>query len=245
MASRNPALSAKSFESLPITLVSEMTIGGTINKTLILLFLLLITSAWVWYLFYTTQDINTVISYVWAGAIGGFIVALVTIFKVSWAPFTAPIYTLLEGLTIGGMSVLMETAFPGIVIQAIGLTFGTLFCLLLAYKTGLIKATDGFILGVVAATGAVCLIYLVDIGLLFFFDISIPFIHDTGWFGISFSVVVVIIAALNLIIDFEIIRRGVESGAPKYMEWYGAFALMVTLVWLYMEILILLSKIRR
>lgn len=240
---RNPALSRNTFEKLPILLIKEMTIKGTVNKTLILLALVFISSAWCWHQFYSTNDIMTVIIYLWIGVIVGFFVGLITIFKKEWAPMTAPIYALLEGLAIGSISAFFETVFPNIVIQAVGLTFGTLFCLLLAYKSGLIKVTETFKLIIIAATGAICLIYFIDI-ILLFFGFSIPFIHETGLIGIGFSIFVVGIAALNLVLDFDLIREGVENGAPKYMEWYCAFALIVTLIWLYLEILELLAKIR-
>ena len=181
--------------------------------------------------------------WVLVGAIGGFIVAIVTTFKKEWAPVTAPIYAVLEGLFLGGISATFEARFPGIVVQAVALTFGTLFCLLMAYKSRLIQVTQKFLMGVFAATGAIALFYLVSI-VLSFFKIQIPFVYGSGIAGIIFSLVVVVIAALNLVLDFDFIENGAEHGAPKYMEWYGAFALMVTLVWLYLEILRLLSKVR-
>jgi uncharacterized YccA/Bax inhibitor family protein len=166
------------------------------------------------------------------------------VFKKEWSAVTAPIYALLQGFVVGGLSAFYEAQFPGIVIQAVGLTFGTLFCLLMAYKFGLIKATENFKLGIVAATGAIALLYLVNI-VMSMFGKPIGFIHDSGMLGIIFSVVVVVIAALNLVLDFDFIENGAENGAPKYMEWYGAFGLTVTLVWLYLEILRLLAKLRR
>ena len=169
--------------------------------------------------------------------------ALVTIFVKKASPYTAPLYALCEGLVLGGISAFYEVKFPGIVVQAVGLTFGTLFCLLAAYKSGLIRATENFKLGVVAATGGIALVYLASI-VLGFFDIRIPMIHESGIVGIGFSLFVVVIAALNLVLDFDFIETGVEQGAPKYMEWYGAFGLMVTLVWLYVEFLRLLAKLQ-
>ena len=243
MRTGNPALLGR-FKDNQISLIDEMTIGGTVNKTIILLILVLITSAWTWHLFYSTgKNIETVIPYILIGIIGGFVIALVVIFKQEWSPVLAPVYALLEGLAIGSISAIFEKEFPGIVIQAVALTFGTLFCLLFAYKTGLIKVTKTFTLGVVAAMGAILLIYLIDIGLLFF-GMKLPFIHDSSWAGIGFSLFVVTIAALSLVLDFELIRRGAENGAPKYMEWYSAFALIVTLLWLYLEMLELLAKAR-
>ena len=178
------------------------------------------------------------------GAIGGFILALVTIFKKQWSPITAPLYALVEGFFLGAISAVYNAQFQGIVLQAIMLTFGIMFALLFAYRSGLIKATENFKLGVTAATGGIALIYIATL-VLRLFGIQVPFIHDSGLIGIGFSLVVVVIASLNLVLDFDFIESGVEAGAPKYMEWYGAFGLMVTLVWLYLELLRLLSKLRR
>ncbi|MEO8353673.1 MAG: Bax inhibitor-1/YccA family protein, partial [Chthoniobacteraceae bacterium] len=155
----------------------------------------------------------------------------------------APAYALVEGVFLGGISAIYEAQFGGIVFQAVLMTFGTLFALLAAYQTGLIKATENFKLGIVAATGGIFMVYIASI-VLGFFGIQIPGIFGNGTVGILFSVVVVIIAALNLVLDFDFIEQGAEVGAPKYLEWYGAFGLMVTLVWLYLEILRLLSKLR-
>ena len=177
------------------------------------------------------------------GAVGGLILGLVTAFKKEWAPITSPVYALLQGLFLGGFSALFEMKFPGIVIQAVSLTFGTLFCLLLAYRSGLIKATENFKLGVFAATGAIGLFYLVSF-ILGFFHVSIPGMNGNGLLSIGISVFIVIIAALNLVLDFDFIEKGAEMGVPKYMEWYAAFGLLVTLIWLYVEILRLLSKLR-
>jgi uncharacterized YccA/Bax inhibitor family protein len=179
------------------------------------------------------------------GLIGGFVIALVTIFKKEWSPVTAPVYALLEGLVLGGISAIFERSYPGVAIQAVGLTFGTLFVLLLAYKSGIVRATQGFKIGVIAATGGIAVFYLVEMVLNFFFHFQVPAINGSGPWGIVFSLFVVIIAALNLVLDFDLIESGVRMGAPKYMEWYGAFGLMVTLIWLYLEILRLLAKARR
>ena len=157
--------------------------------------------------------------------------------------FTAPIYAALEGLVLGAISAVFETMYPGIVIQAVGLSVGVLAVMLFVYGTGIIRATERFRIGVVAATGAVCLVYLVEL-VLSMFGIRLPFIHESGVVGICFSLVVVVIAALNLILDFDFIERGAEQQAPKYMEWYGGFSLLVTLVWMYLEILRLLAKLR-
>ena len=175
--------------------------------------------------------------------IGGFIVAIATSFKKTWAPITTPVYAALEGVALGGISVIFESQYPGIVSQAVFLTFGTLAALLLAYRSGLVRATENFKLGIFAATGGIALLYLASF-VLGFFGMSVPLIHSSGTWGILFSLFVVVIAALNLVLDFDFIETGVERGAPKYMEWYGAFGLLVTLVWLYLEILRLLAKLQ-
>jgi uncharacterized YccA/Bax inhibitor family protein len=217
-----------------------MTIMGTVNKTYVLLVLLVLTSAWVWSKAMAQEPVGV---YVLGGALGGFILALVTVFKKEWAAVTAPLYAAVEGLFIGGISAVFEARFPGIVMQAVALTFGTLFCLLMAYRSGLIKATENFKLGVVAATGGIALVYFVTM-ILGFFGVGVPFVTGGGPIGIVFSLFVVTIAALNLVLDFDFIEQGAAQGAPKYMEWFGAFGLMVTLVWLYIEILRLLSKLQ-
>ena len=176
------------------------------------------------------------------GGIGGFIVAMITIFKRHLSPITVPIYAALEGLMLGGVSMMFEQLYPGIVSQAIFLTFGILASLLIAYKSGFIKPTENFKLGVAAATGGIAIIYMIS-WVMSFWGGSIPLIHSSSTFGILFSVGVIIIAALNLVLDFDFIEQGAQMGAPKYMEWYGAFGLMVTLIWLYLEILRLLAKL--
>lgn len=241
----NPALNANTFRGLEYTAdrANAMTIQGTVNKTALLLLFLLLTSSWTWNKFFEAGDPAAVGSWIMVGALGGFVVALATVFKKTWAPMTAPLYAALEGLFLGGVSFIFEVKFPGIVIQAVGLTFGTLFCLLMAYKSGLIKATENFKLGVVAATGGIALVYVISM-ILGFFGVQIPMIHGSGIIGIGFSLFVVVIAALNLVLDFDFIENGAQAGAPKYMEWYAAFGLMVTLIWLYIEILRLLAKLR-
>jgi uncharacterized YccA/Bax inhibitor family protein len=177
------------------------------------------------------------------GGIGGFIAAMVTIFKKEWSPVTAPIYALLEGLFLGSLSAMFEIRFPGIAIESVALTFGTCLCLLLAYRAGIIRASQKFTMGIVAATGGIAVVYIASM-LLGFFHVQIPGIFGSGPVGILFSLAVCAIAALNLILDFSFIEDGARTGAPKYMEWYSAFGLMVTLIWLYLEILRLLSKLR-
>ena len=248
MRSGNPALNDKTFLDLGTGTVvrhdaGAMSLNGTVNKTAFLLVLTLVAAMYTWSRFFA-GDVAGLMPFIWGGMIGGLVVALVTVFKKEWSPFTAPLYAVLEGLAIGAISAVFEQRFPGIVMQAVGLTFGTLAALLLAYRSGLVRATENFKLGVVAATGGIMLLYLVNIGMrLFGFD-GMGFIHDSSWLGIGFSAVVVVVAALNLVLDFDFIEQGVEHGAPKYMEWYGAFGLLVTLVWLYLEILRLLSKLQ-
>jgi uncharacterized YccA/Bax inhibitor family protein len=219
-----------------------MTVNGTVHKTAALLFLVVCASAYTWYLV-RAHGMAVATPWMVGGGLGGLVFALVTIVKKAWAPFTAPIYALLEGLLLGALSAAMAARFEGIVFQAVGLTFGTLFCLLLAYRSGLIRATENFKLGVFAATGGIALIYLVGL-VLNLFGKNIPYIHQSGWVGIGFSLFVVVIAALNLVLDFDFIEQGATHSLPKYMEWYAAFGLMVTLIWLYVEILRLLSKLR-
>ncbi len=239
----NPVLSEKAFRDVAAT-GEAMTLQGTVNKTGFLLLCAVVTAAWTWGMAHSETP-EAAMPWMFGGMIGGFIVALVTTFKAQWSPITAPIYALLEGLALGGISAFFERSYPGIAVQAVGLTFGTLFVMLLAYKTGMIRATQGFKMGVIAATGGIALLYIVEMVLGGFFHIQVPAINGSGMIGIGFSIFVVIIAALNLVLDFDMIESAVRAGAPKYMEWYGAFGMMVTLVWLYLEMLRLLSKMRR
>ncbi|MBS0457805.1 MAG: Bax inhibitor-1/YccA family protein [Proteobacteria bacterium] len=243
LRSSNPALNSNVFlDSASGTVAAQdgaMTLNGTVNKTAFLLILVLVGAMYSWS---QSSDLGAMQGLAMVGAIGGFVVALVTIFKAQWAMFTSPVYALLEGLFIGAVSSIFEAKYPGIVIQAVGLTFGTMGALLLAYRSGLIRATEKFRLGVFAATGGVALFYLASmIGGFFGHPFSV--ITSSSPMGIGLSAVIVIIAALNLILDFDSIERGVQARAPKYMEWYGAFGLVVTLVWLYLEFLRLLSKL--
>ena len=253
MRTGNPTLNSGTFTGLAPT-AETMTIQGTVNKTLLLLLLALTSAVWIWMRFFegvggviepSQLQGNVAAIYPWVigGSLGGLVVAFVTVFKKSWAGVTGPIYALLKGLVLGGLSAIFEAQYPGIVIQAVSLTFGTMFCLLVAYTSRLIQPSENFKLGIVAATGAIFLIYLATF-ILGFFGINIPYIHGNGWIGIGFSLFVVVIAALNLVLDFDFIENGARQGTPKYMEWYGAFGLIVTLIWLYIEILRLLVKLR-
>lgn len=264
MQSNNPVLRRQPIGETA-NVGERMTINGTVNKTGLLLVLAIITGAWTWHRFSVafqaalgqigsgaeqpaalaaSQAMGAVTPFLIGGLIVGFILAMVSVFKPRWSGITAPMYALAEGFLLGGISAFMELRFPGVVLQAIMLTAGVLGVMLVAYRSGWIRVTDKFRMGVVAGTGAIALLYLVDIGLRSFTSVNIPFIHESGIMGIGFSLLVVGLAALNLVLDFDMIEQSAARGAPKYMEWYGAFALMVTLVWLYLELLRLLGKVR-
>jgi uncharacterized YccA/Bax inhibitor family protein len=230
----NPALSDATFRGLPRAAGDTMTLQGTVNKAGLALLVVVAGAAITW------NTVNPILMIV--GALGGLVVGLVTAFKKEWAPFTTLPYAFLEGLFLGGLSRQYEARYSGIVPLAVGLTLGVLAALLAAYSSRLIRVSENFRLGVVAATGGIALFYLVSM-VLGFFGIRIPYIHESGPIGILFSVVVVAIASMNLVLDFDFIERGAAVGAPRYMEWYGAFGLLVTLIWLYIEILRLLAKI--
>ncbi len=239
--SGNPALRAGTFTpSYSIDSTDRMTLSGTVNKTALALVILLATAAYVWNRGAGSPALG---GFIGVGVLGGFVLAIATVFRQTWAPFTTPVYAALEGLALGGISVVFEARYPGIVSQAVFLTFGTLGALLLAYRSGLIRVTERFRLGVVAATGGIALVYLLSF-VLGFFGVNLPILHSGGTFGILFSVFVVVVAALNLVLDFDFIEQGVSRGAPRYMEWYGAFGLLITLVWLYLEILRLLAQLQ-
>jgi len=220
-----------------------MTLPGVIHRSILLLLLVAGTSAGVWV--YSDSHPSAIYPTMMIGAIGGFVVAMVTSFKRDWAAVTSPIYAVLEGLFIGGISLVMERQFQGLVLQAVLLTFGVMFALLAAYQSRIIRPSETFKSVIVGATLGIVVVYLVSMVLQLFFHTEIPLINGSGPIGIAFSLVVVGIAALNLVLDFDFIENGVAAGAPKWMEWYAAFALTVTLVWLYIEILRLLSKMRR
>lgn len=246
MRSSNPALPANLFSSLRYTAnrAEAMTVQGTVYKTLMLLMLVVLSAGWTWIKFYQAGGNAAVVApWIAVGLFGGLILGLVTVFKKDWAAITAPIYAVLQGLFLGGISAQLEMAYSGIVIQAAGLTLGTLFAMLLAYQSGLIKATEKFKLGVVAATGGIMLVYLVAF-VMSFFGIQASFLYSSSLLSIGISLFVIIIAALNFIIDFDLIEQGANQNVPKYMEWYGAFALIVTLIWLYIEFLRLMAKLR-
>ncbi len=242
--SGNPALSEKTFQQSVVTNdASVMTIRGTLNKFFLLFLLVMATASLTWNAYFQGKDITT---WIWVGAIGGLAVAIAMAFKPIWANFLAPVYALLEGAFVGGISAFYSYATakvaPGLILQAVGLTFGVVIAMYFLYRFKIIKATEKFKSIVITATVGVAIFYLIAMGLRFF-QIDIPFLHEGSTLGIVFSLVIVGLAAMNLILDFDMIEKGAAVGAPKYMEWYGAFGLLVTIVWLYIEILRLLSKI--
>jgi uncharacterized YccA/Bax inhibitor family protein len=244
MSARSPALNEEVFtkaaEQAPGA--EHMTIASTVRASFALLAILVIAAVIGWdQIDPVGQDVPI---WFWVGLGGGLVVAIATILRPRWAPVTGPLYAALEGLVVGAISRLFEYEFDGIVLQAVLLTLGVFVVMLLLYATRVIKVTENFRLGVIAATGAIMLTYLVDIALRAFTDYQVPFIHDTGPWGIAISVVIVIVAALNLVLDFDFIENGADQRAPWYMSWYAAFGLLVTLVWLYLEILRLLGKAR-
>lgn len=244
--SSNPALSQRVFDRSRQYASSEvMTYKGTMNKTMLLLALVFLGAAYTWRVYFESLTPQSVYTWMLVGGIGGFITSLVVIFAPKTSPYTAPIYSALEGIFLGGLSAFFAASYgAGIVIQAVGLTFATFFLMLLVFRTGVIKVTNRFRRVVLAATGAIALTYLVSL-ILSFFNINIGFIYSGGTFGIVFSLIVIAVAALNILMDLDFIERSTAMGAPKFMEWYGAFGLMVTLVWLYIEFLRLLARVSR
>ena len=245
--SSNPVLSKSAFNAntYASTYSEVMTLNGTINKSIALLLLVIVGAMYTWKMFFGAVSIEAgaalVSKWIMIGGIGGFIFSLVTIFKKTWAYITAPIYAVLEGIFLGAVSAFFEASYSGIVLQAVALTFGTLFVMLIGYRSGIIKVTQKFRAGIIAATGAVVLVYFISF-IFSLFGVGSLIINSNGAIGIGISLVIVAIAALNLVLDFDFIAKGSQAGLPKYMEWYAAFGLMITLVWLYIEILRLLSK---
>jgi uncharacterized YccA/Bax inhibitor family protein len=242
--SGNPTLK-NAFRGAPRAIVAteRMTLSGTINKSFLMLAVLLIAALYPWSAFYG-GEVGVAQTSMLVGMLGGFILAMVLSFKAQWAPFLALPYAALQGLALGGVSALFERRYPGIAIQAVALTFAVFAVMLVAFRAGLIRATERFRAIVIGATGAIALVYLVSL-VLGLFHVQMPLINAATPLGIGISLVIVAVAAMNLILDFDLIESGAASGAPRYMEWYASFALLVTLVWLYIEMLRLLSKARR
>jgi len=249
MRTSNPALNEDVFRIEGAATSDVMTVEGTAGKTMMLLGIVVVVAGIAWQMVFPgLAGAGAVPSSCWGligvGSIGGLIVAMITIFKPNLAPMTSPVYAAFEGLFLGAFSAVFEFMYPGIVPAAVLGTFGVMGTMLAAYKFRIIRATEKFKMGVVAATGGIALVFLVSIVMSMFTGSGLGIVHSTGWLGIGFSVFVVVIAALNLVLDFDFIEMGALHGAPKYMEWYGAFGLLVTLIWLYIAILRLLAKLQ-
>jgi uncharacterized YccA/Bax inhibitor family protein len=258
----NPALNEKAFQRVaetdagwaagapagyapPVTAADAdvMTVNGTVWATAALLVLVVAAGVFGWSSVDATSETVSLPGWVFPVALAGFGVAILTIFKPDLARFTSPVYALLEGAFLGAISGLYNAAYDGIVIQAVGLTIGVFAVMLFLYGTRIVKVTEKLRMGVIAATGAVMLVYVANL-ILSLFDAEVPFLHDTGPLGIGISLVIVGIAAFNLLLDFDFIERGVAAGAPRKVEWYAAFGLLVTIIWLYLELLRLLAKLQ-
>lgn len=237
METSNPLLKRLEW-SQEVEMTSSMNLQGTVNKSGILLLLCIASGAFSW-----TQP-QLQVPFILLGIVGGLIACLVGTFKPSTTPITAPLYAVLEGLCLGAISRLLDASFHGIAANALVLTFGVLATMLVLYITRIVRVTERMVMGIVMATAAVALTYLVDM-VMRMFGASVPFIHDSGPLGIGISLVIVGIAAFNLLVDFAVIESNIRARAPKYMEWYCGMALLVTLVWLYMELLRLLSKLQK
>jgi uncharacterized YccA/Bax inhibitor family protein len=240
--SRNPIMTEKVFQraSQNQTLDNDfiqargarMTVTGAVNKTMILTGILLITAL---FSFVNPSPLLT-----WGGAIGGFIVVLISVYKIEYSATLAPIYAALEGLFVGGISAMYANVFDGIIFQAVSLTIAVLFAMLFLYRSGLVKVTEKLRSGVYMATGAIALVYILNF-VLSFFGISVPYLHSGGPIGIGISLVIIGVAAFNLLLDFDNFEKGERHGAPAYMEWFFGMGLLITLVWLYIEILRLIA----
>jgi uncharacterized YccA/Bax inhibitor family protein len=246
--SSNPVFKEQIFSRDYVSSSDVMTVNGTVNKTALMLLLVVASAVFTWNKFFAAVNINpeggmaAVAPWLLVGGIGGFITVLVTVFRPQSSGISAPIYAVFQGLFIGGISAIFETMYTGIVMRAVALTLAVFAAMLFFYRSGIIKVTQKFMMGVFAATAGIALVYVVSF-IAGLFGANLGFLHGSSNFSIGFSLVVVGVAALNLVLDFSFIERASESGAPKYMEWYGAFGLMVTLIWLYLEILRLLSKL--
>jgi uncharacterized YccA/Bax inhibitor family protein len=246
--SSNPALKENIFHKDYSISSEAMTINGTMNKTGLMLLIVMAAAIFTWNKFFAAIAVNpeggaaAVMPWVIVGGIGGLITAIVTAFRPQSSGISAPIYAIFEGLLLGGLSAIFESMYAGIVMRAVALTLAVFLAMLFLYRSGIIKVTEKLKMGIFAATAGIAVVYLVSfIG--GFFGMEFSFLHGNSNFSISFSLLVVAIAAFNLVLDFSFIENAAEQGAPKYMEWYGAFGLMVTLIWLYLEILRLLSKL--
>lgn len=241
----NPAISEKTFDQVYQQDGELMTVRGTMNKFGVMLLMVIGAASFTWSIFFK-QGPEAVTPWMWGGMIGGLVLAIAIIFKKTWAPYLALGYALCQGLFLGAISAFYDFAFaetyPSIIMHAVLLTMGTAAAMYFFYQTGIIRATNTFKKVVMVATAGIGIFYLIAI-VMRMFGMQMPYLHDNGAIGIGISVFIVVIAALNLVLDFDMIDQGSKNGAPKYFEWYGAFGLMVTIVWLYLEMLRLLSKL--
>jgi uncharacterized YccA/Bax inhibitor family protein len=246
--SSNPAMKESIFEKVAFVSSTSgtMTVKGSIIKTFLLLAMAIFAASYTWYTVFNANNPSAVAPWLWGGLISGFVLALIICFVPKTAPYLAPLYAAAEGFALGAISAFFEAAFaesfPGIVLTAVSITLLTALVMLFCYQTGLIKVTNKLRSVIIIATISVGVFYFAVI-IMNLFHVATPFYHGASWLSIGISAVIVVIAALNLLLDFDFIEKGSQMGAPKYMEWYGAFGLLVTLVWLYLEILRLLSKI--
>jgi len=242
--SGNPSLNERVFsKTIAVDGAQVMTVRGTLNKFSFLFLMVMAAAVFTWHMYYQGGNVTP---YLYGGLIGGLVLCLVMVFKPEWSPYLAPAYGLAEGLFLGAVSAFFNDAFaetqPSLIIQAVGLTFGVVIAMLALYQFRIIKATETFKSVVITATMGIAIFYVITL-ILRYFGIDIPFVHQGSMFGIIFSLGVIVIAALNLILDFDKIETGVQQGSAKYMEWYCAFGLLVTIIWLYIEVLRLLAKL--
>lgn len=238
----NPVFKEEMFRKAPIAPIEgRMTISGTMTKMGFMLLLLLAAAVYSWGAIDRNQNLS---AFIFGGAFTGFALAVVIVIKKEWAQYLAPAYALAEGIFLGTISALYSSLYDGIVLQAVGLTIGTAIAMLILYRFRIIRATEKFKAVVFTATAGIAIFYLIAI-VLRMFNINMPYLHDSSTIGVILSLVIVAVAALNLILDFDLVETGAASGAPKYFEWYASFGLLVTLIWLYLEILRLLSKLNR
>jgi uncharacterized YccA/Bax inhibitor family protein len=244
MAVANPVFTDRTFSRAVRAREESMTVQGTVLKSGFLLVLAAVSAAWTWRAISDAgSDFRTVGPWIVTALIAGFVIALVTSFRETWAPVTGPLYALVEGVVIGGFSGLLEKVYPGVVVQAVGLTFAVFLATVFLYSAQIVRVTSRFVRGVAMATMGVLIVYVADL-LLHIGGYSVPFLHQSGRIGILVSLVIVVIAAANLLTSIDFIAEGARTGSPKYLEWYGAFGLIVCLVWLYLEALRLLAKLR-
>lgn len=244
--SSNPVFGRNIFENTArnFTDSNTMTVKGTMMKAMLMLILVLIGASYTWKMAFDSVAPNGAMGWMIGGAIGGLVTGLIISFVPKSAGWLSPIYSILQGLFLGAISAYFEVMYKGIVLNAIGLTLAVAFLLFFIYSTRIIQVTNKLRTGIIAATGAIALFYLVT-WIISLFGGNIGFMTGSSTLSIGISIVVVIVAALNLLLDFDFIEKGAAAGAPKYMEWYGAFGLMVTLIWLYIEMLKLLAKLSR